>query len=266
VTPSMRRLHLFEIEDQSWCPPLLRDALTGILEHHLRTRNVYGPIVPRLKAALEATRSAEVLDLCSGSGGPWMGLLQQLGADIPIRVRLTDKFPNTEVNAKHSSGANGRIVVEERSIDATDVPSDLRGFRTLFTALHHFRPPEARAIIEDACRKRVGIGVFEHTERSREGFREFSLAPIGAAMLVPALRPFRWPWLPLTYLLPLIPFMALIDGLVSCVRTYSTTELGDLVKPLERYGYTWEIGQDRPLHGSVPITYLIGYPTSKTSA
>jgi hypothetical protein len=261
----MRRLHLFEIEDQSWCPSVLRDALTGILEHHLRTRNVYSPILPRLKAALVATGATEILDLCSGGGGPWMGLLPQLGADMPIRVRLTDKFPNTNANAKHSGGASDRIILEQRSVDAMDVPADLNGFRTLFTALHHFRPAEATAILEDACRKGVGIGVFEHTERSRIAYREFALAPIGAAIIVPGLRPFRWPWLPLTYVLPLIPFMAVFDGLVSCVRTYTASEMRQLVKPLERYGYTWEIGQERPRHGSVPVTYLIGYPPSRSS-
>jgi hypothetical protein len=40
------------------------------------------------------------------------------------------------------------------------------GIRTMFTALHHFRPPQARGILEDAARKGSGIAVFEPLSRS----------------------------------------------------------------------------------------------------
>src|SRR2546422_6427005 len=46
-------------------------------------------------------------------------------------------------------------------VDATQVPGDLHGFRTIFTAFHHFRPAQARAVVADAVAKGEGIGVFE---------------------------------------------------------------------------------------------------------
>src|SRR5207302_10114995 len=132
--PRMSRMHLLEIEDQPWCPSVLRDAATGLLELILRVGNYYAAILPRLANALRATQATEVLDLCSGGGGPWLGLLPQLRADAPVRVILTDKYPNTSGTARVSQESDGRIVIEPRSVDATAVPSDLSGFRTLFTS------------------------------------------------------------------------------------------------------------------------------------
>jgi len=39
------------------------------------------------------------------------------------------------------------------------VPDELTGFRTIFSAFHHFRPEEARAVVADAAHQRQGIAV-----------------------------------------------------------------------------------------------------------
>ena len=45
----MRRLHLLEIEDQPWCPAVLRDAATDYLEFMIRLGNAYAPVAPLLR-------------------------------------------------------------------------------------------------------------------------------------------------------------------------------------------------------------------------
>ena len=80
----MPRMHLLEIGDQAWCPKPFRDAATDLLEFFLRIGNYHAPIVPRLKAALEKTGEREIVDLCSGGGGPWLTLLSEFGDRSPI--------------------------------------------------------------------------------------------------------------------------------------------------------------------------------------
>ncbi|MGH7754464.1 MAG: class I SAM-dependent methyltransferase, partial [Gemmatimonadales bacterium] len=70
----MKRLHLFEIHDQPWCPASLRDTLTDFIAFLTRVAGLYDPVVPRLKRALERSGAGRVVDLCSGSGGPWRDL------------------------------------------------------------------------------------------------------------------------------------------------------------------------------------------------
>src|SRR5437867_274577 len=135
----MARLHLFEIHDQPWCPPSLRDALTDFLGFALRLGGSYAPIAPQLRAAVARAGAARIVDLCSGAGGPWPALRR----DVSVPILLTDKYPNRQTRT-------GTLPFHPEPVDATAVPADLGGFRTLFTSFHHFRPDEARAILANA--------------------------------------------------------------------------------------------------------------------
>ena len=87
----MRRLHLIEIEDQPWCPKLIRDAATDYLQHVIHVANTYGRITPHLIAALKHTASEQIVDLCSGGGGPWLRLKEEFNRQqIPAEICLTD--------------------------------------------------------------------------------------------------------------------------------------------------------------------------------
>ena len=70
----MRRYELFEIHDHPWCPTLLRDLFTEALQAIWNRTNSYHPIAPLLTEALTQTHSTQILDLCSGAGGPWFRL------------------------------------------------------------------------------------------------------------------------------------------------------------------------------------------------
>jgi hypothetical protein len=63
--------------------------------------------------------------------------------------------------------------------------------------------------------------------------------------------------------LPIIPLVLLFDGLVSCLRTYQPRELRELIGGLAAPEYRWETGEQAGTFGSLPITYLIGYPRGR---
>ncbi len=258
----MDRLHLFEIEDQPWCPRFLRDAGTEYLEFMETRTGGYRPIVARLAGALAATGRREVVDLCSGGGGPWLDLLpvvsRELGA--PLRVHLTDRYPNPRAFDRAERESKGAIRFEREPVDALDVPKQLDGFRTLFSSFHHFRPEQARALLADAVRRRSGIAVFEATERSLVSFVSILFAPLLALLVTPFIRPFRWSRLLFTYPIPLIPLLILFDGVVSCLRSYSPRELRALTGGLEGRDYRFEIGVEKAPLVPVGVTYLIGIP------
>ena len=257
----MKRLHLVEIEDQDWCPPAVRDAATDYLQWALATSKPYRATIPILVTALKRTGTRRILDLCSGAGGPWLWLhpaLAEMGIGMP--VCLTDKYPNLEAFGRSSRLTNQTISYHPQPVDATRVPGELCGFRTMFTAFHHFRPEQACAVLADAVRQRQGIGVFEATERGALALLLTLLAPLGVLVVTPFLRPFRWSRLLWTYLIPLVPVVTLFDGLVSCLRTYTVRELRELTERLDANDYHWEIGTVKGKTTPIPITYLIGVP------
>jgi hypothetical protein len=225
---AMRRIHFVELHEQSWFPAMLRNEITDALQHGSGVLGVYSSIFVMLQRALDVTRSSSIVDLCSGSGGPWLDLSRKLRGDMPHRIWLTDKFPNLRTFENIKAASVNGINVRRNSVDATNVPSELEGFRTLFSSFHHFSPSQARAVLQNAVDARQGIGVFEITSRTAAGLAMMLLWFLTPFVFTPFIRPFRWTRFLYTYLLPIIPLVLLFDGLVSCLRTYRTWELSEL--------------------------------------
>jgi hypothetical protein len=243
----MGRLHLVELHDLAWCPRSLRDALTDFLAFTLNLGHTYAPAGPMLRQAVRRTGATRVVDLCSGAGGPW----SRLGGEVGVPVVLTDLFPHRGAALYHVP------------VDARAVPPGLKGFRTLFTSFHHFRPAEARAILADAVRARQGIAIFEAARRRPFDIALIALTWLGVLVAVPFVHPFRWSRLCWTYLPPVLPLVGTFDGVVSCLRWYSPAELRALVQDFDEY--SWDIGTTRDRRSPLHMTYLIGVPKGVAS-
>jgi hypothetical protein len=253
-------MQLIEIADQNWCPSVLRDALTQFLQLSTQRGKYYGAILQRLKQALIQARSQRVVDLCSGSGGPWISMQEEIQDTEVTEIVLTDLRPNIQAVASQTAE---RIIYRSEPVDARDVPPGLTGFRTLFTSFHHFSPHNAAAILKNAVQANQGIGIFEMTERRLSVIlRVLITTPLIAIFLIPFCRPFRLGYLFWTYIVPIIPLLIAFDGTISCFRTYTVEELGDMINQLRAPGYEWNIGREKSEdhHGPFTITYCIGIP------
>jgi hypothetical protein len=257
----MRRLELIELHDHPWFPGLLRDLMTDALQELWRFGNTYRCILARLEARVAEAAGdgpTEILDLCSGGGGPWPSMAPAFAGSSGVTIRLTDKYPNLKAFRGFASEAGARLDFVAQPVDATAVPAGLRGFRTIFSTFHHFGPSQARRVLASAVAAGRGIGVFEVARRSPRTLVVLGLAPLLVLFLTPRVRPFRWSRLVFTYLLPAVPFVIGFDGLVSCLRAYSLEELKEMVGGLESQEYRWEVGEER--RGVLAVTYLIGCP------
>ena len=259
----MRRMHLIEIHEQPWCPASLRDALTDYLQFAIESGNPYGAIVERLRQSVLHARATRIIDLCSGGGGPWRRMHREFAStNFPIEVCLTDKYPNLAAFRLAQTESGGKLSSSSESINADSVPRELKGFRTFFSSFHHFKPEDARAILNDAAQQRQGVGVFEATARQPLAILLMFLTPLIVLLVTPLIRPFRWSRLFWTYVLPLVPLIVLWDGVVSCLRTYSPAELRELTNGLGDGDYIWESGEEKSPRSPIPVTYLIGYPSA----
>ncbi len=257
----MRRIQFIELHEQPWFPSPLRNEITDALQCGSEVLKAYAPISTLLQHALDATRSRSIVDVCSGSGGPWLDLSQKLRGDTAAyRILLTDKFPNLAAFENVKAASASGIDFHRSPVDATKVPPELNGFRTMFSSFHHFPPAQARSILQNAVDAKQGIGIFEVTSRTASAVAMMFLWFLTPFLFTPSIRPFRWSNLLYTYVLPIIPLVLLFDGLVSCLRTYQPRELRDLVNGLAASEYRWEIGEQSGTMRGLPITYLIGYP------
>jgi len=262
---NLKRIHLFEFTDLSRYPDLFRRFQTDYLQFVASLGSGHKYLIPLFKRAMQSTYTNEIVDLCSGGIGPWVHLAEQIEqAGIPIHVTLTDKFPNQESIHKLAVTHPLRIKYLAESVDAMNVPESLKGMRTLFEGFHHFKPEQAKLILQDAVNKKTAIGIFEASLKPPLGFILLLLSPLititSYFFMTPFIKPRTFPRFFWTYLIPVVPLATSWDGIVSLLRTYSPKELKELTHSCTSSGYTWDVGYAPTGTPVFSFTYLVGYP------
>ena len=255
------RLHLFEIEDQPWCPAIVRDLATDYLHFVQTTVSLHRTITPFIREALDASGATHIIDLCAGGSGPLPAVIAELGkSGINASATLTDLFPNITAFERVADASNGTIGYVRTPVDARAVPRNLTGLRTLFNGFHHFKPEAARAILLDAANAGQPIAIFEASRRTfKTILPAIVLLPLFVWIATPFMRPFLWKRLLFTYLLPCVPLICLWDGVVSQLRAYTAEELTELGAPAAHKMY-WRSGYTPMVTSPGLLTYLVGWP------
>lgn len=258
----MRRYHLVEFEDYPWFPAAVRDGITDYLRFFLNTFDIYRPVVPVIKDTLDKCGTNQIIEIAAGGGGSIENILSHLDkiSDGKTNVVLTDYFPNHKAFKLLKERNNGRFSFVTKPVDAANVPPDLKGLRTLFSAFHHFNANTAKAVLHDAVEKNSPIGVFDGAERKFKYIAGVIVSTLLFIFLIPLFtKPVKLSRFFYTYIIPLIPLFALFDGIVSMLRMYTPEELLKLAKDTDSEKFVWKSGKLKNRFGTY-ITYLIGYP------
>ncbi|MBK6902858.1 MAG: hypothetical protein IPH04_08615 [Saprospirales bacterium] len=254
----MKRIHALEWEDLRWFPSSWRDYGTDYLRFIATKFDIYKPLLDIIRDSLDKSAGPEWVDCASGGGSGLINLARALQVEKPdLKITLTDFYPNIKAFERTQQALPTVFNYENNSVDARDLPKNLQGkFRTIFGAFHHFRPNDARAILQDAVNSNSPIAIFEPVGRNFGSWVSMIFVPLNVLLFTPFIRPVRWNVLPFIYLLPIIPLYILWDGIASILRTYSEKELRELVASVNNSdAFVWEIGKTK---GPMPIHYLVG--------
>ncbi|WP_232834895.1 DUF2798 domain-containing protein [Pleomorphovibrio marinus] len=257
----MKRIQLFEFEDQIWFPIFLRNKMTlylVALHSLIRTARQLENLVDR---GLQFVSKPQIVDLGSGAGGPIVEVFLKLKTRFPkLNLMLTDFHPNTEFLDKFN--AQEDITYGRVPTDAT-LKIHHSGLRTMISCFHHFPPDAARNILLNAQEEEQPILIFEISDNSFPKWlwwTAFPVAFVGVFFITPKVRPFTWQQFLFTYLIPLLPLFIAWDGAVSNARTYTIEDLKSLIDSLPKSSYQWETGKLSGKGGNK--IYLLGYPSS----
>lgn len=255
----MARIHLFEFEDLEWFPGFLRNYGTDFLQFLANKTKMWKPVVPILQKALKKAGSHRMIDLASGGGGGLLWLNETLKESDPeLHITLTDYYPNLDAFAYTKAQADNFDYIEQ-SVNALKVPENLKGVRTQFLSLHHFKPADARAILQNAVDAKSPIAIFEGQERSLPSILAMIFSPITVLLTTPFIRPFKPGRIIFTYLIPIVPLFVMWDGIVSSLRTYSVREMEELIDGVQgKDSFDWEV--KRVKSGPGVVLYLLGLP------
>ena len=253
----MSRLHLFEFEDLDWFPGFLRNYGTDFLQFLSNKTKMWKPAIPLIEEALKNDGTNQIIDLASGGGGGFIYLNEELKKNTPdLKVLLTDYYPNISA-FEYTKKQADNFEYLDTSVDARNVPSKLKGLRTQFLSLHHFKRNDAIKILQNAVDSDSSIAIFEAQERSVASIVAMIFSPITVLLVTPFIRPFKIGRILFTYIIPIVPLFVLWDGVVSSLRTYSLNEMQEMIDALENNtSYQWKMG--RLKSGPGIVLYLVG--------
>lgn len=243
----MKRIHLFEFEDLQWFPSFIRNYGTDFLQFVSNQFNFYEGISPIVIKGVKKSRTNQIIDLASGGGGGWKKLSKYLKMEIPdLTIILTDFYPNIEAFKKTVQAHPDVFEFRTEPVNALNVPKTLKGLRTQFLSFHHFKPVDAKRILQNAVDSQVPIALFEAQERDFQHLIKNMFSPLMVLLTTPFIRPFRWGRIIFTYFIPIVPLFVLWDGVISVLRTYTVEEMKAMTKTLEDSNkYIWEIGKSK---------------------
>lgn len=229
--------------------------MTDFLQFLSNKAKIYKPVVHLLAEKIKESGNDGIVDLASGGGGGLLWLNTELKKEIPnLKITLTDFYPNIPAFVQ-TQKQDSNFGYETTSVDARNVPQHLDGFRTQFLSFHHFKPDDAKKILQNAVDSRSAIGIFEAQERSFASIIAMILSPISVLLTTPFIRPFKFGRIVFTYLIPIVPILILWDGVVSSLRTYSVAEMRGLISQLDgKESFDWSVNREKN------ILYLIGLP------
>ncbi|KAL9104333.1 MAG: hypothetical protein Q9163_000724 [Psora crenata] len=279
------RLHLFEINDQSWFPPTLREYVQAVLTFFWKLR---APILQPASPATLVSRTLQrvlgshlqdytFVDFCAGAGGPTPSIERQINkhlrqttqkrgtlrhgqlngdastneqAEEPTAVDfiLTDIHPHLPA-WKRASERSARMKYVPVPVDAAQAPQDLlqlagisspgdplerprpdqKLFRLFSLAFHHFDDELAVRILQNTLATSSGFAIFELQGRDLGNL--FTVLLLGPFLWVGSWYWFwgNWDHLFWTYCVPLVPFVVVYDGIISCLRTRTEREVMMLI-------------------------------------
>jgi hypothetical protein len=242
----LRRRQLFEFNDSPWAPVALRETIVEALSRTLAWGRMLQGLVEPFREFVERAGASEVLDLCSGAGGPaaiLAGELARAGV-APPRFLMTDLHPHPDAWARLRQAHPGVIDFVAEPVDATRIPPGLGAgrARVIINALHHFPPGLAGEILRGACEGSPGVFIAEGFERNPLRLASLALAGIPALYANPVLAPRHGVQKALlTWLTPAALAASAWDGVVSTLRVYGEDELRAMVAPLGE-AFTWRYG------------------------
>jgi hypothetical protein len=259
----MKRIHLFEFEDQPWFPRWIRICMTRYIMAFHKLLGTAPSLATLVRKAIPFMSYNRILDLCSGSAGPMIEVVSILNKENnqDIHLTLSDRYPDTKAIAAISKMEDPNFSYMKEPINAAKVEEKGFGLWTLVCSLHHMKPATARNILQNAQQKGQPILIYEISDNSAPIVLWWLAIPIAFLMvffITPFVRPITWQQIVFTYLKPILPLLIAWDGAISNARTYTLSDLKELISGLEIPSYGWEMGEVAGRGGKK--LYLFGFP------
>ena len=201
-----------------------------------------------------------------GQNGHLNGEVDEAEEVAGIDFILTDIHPHLSAWSSASKCSDNMRFVPS-SVDAANAPRNLlalagtpsygntiskdrrkKVFRLFSLAFHHFDDPLAVQILRNTLETSDGFAIFELQARDADSL--FTILMMWPLLLAGSWYWFwgQWTHLFYTYVIPVVPFVIVFDGLVSCLRTRRDGEVMDLIRATGKSVDGWRFERGSVMH------------------
>jgi len=264
----MKRVQLFEFEDFSWFPDILRNSMTNLIIVLHKMMKIDKANAKLVGDILKKQNLNSIVDLGSGSGGTMPLVLDSILEENPdVTLTMTDLYPNPQAIKRFNNDGNNSIKYHEQPVDATNIASAPKGLKTMMNCFHHMRPEQAKSILTSAEVSGEPLLIYEMAENKMPIVLWWLFLPISLCILMvmslfmtPFVKPLSWKQIVLTYIIPVIPVFYAWDGQASMPRLYAMKDIDELLQDSNSENYKWEKGIAFDADGKKKGTYVLGLP------
>ncbi|KAK4072765.1 uncharacterized protein Triagg1_5810 [Trichoderma aggressivum f. europaeum] len=262
IFPSKRPLTL----NSSRFPPFLRSHVQDALTLAWNSNTPLQPESPAHIAASTLIRQLDnslssytFIDFCAGGGGPIPAIQQAINSHLssldepPVDFILTDLHPNVAAWQKIAN-EYPQITFESRPVNASNASSILWNakignnvMRLFNLSFHHFDDTLARGILKDTVDTGHGFAIFELQDRSFASVISVLMFGVAAIAMAPfvALKRRSLSIFIFSCIIPVLPFVLVFDGIVSCLRMRTPGEVETLLRGCGVDTSLWEMQSGR---------------------
>ena len=266
----MKRLELFEFEDYSWLPSLIRNGVTNLIQV-LHTISGSPELISEILLKIRREYDfKQIVDLGSGSGGPMIDTIKLMNKDNEVKklsLLLSDLHPNPTAIEKIKNSNNPLISYHPEPINATDLKDTPAGLKTMIASFHHMNPAKAREILHSAKKNKQAIFIYEIRQNNIPTLLWWIALPLSLVILfimawimTPFVKGLGWKQIIFTYLIPIIPLVYAWDGQASLMRTYTFKDIESMIDDFDEDQYKWSIDAAEKSNGKKQGYFIKGIP------
>lgn len=189
-------------------------------------------------------------------------VLTDIHPHIPAWQAACAQSPNLHYVSSSVDAGNAPQNILELAGIPTSQAQDKKIFRLFSLAFHHLDDDTAAKVLENTLATSSGFAILELQDRTVESI--LTILSIGPLMWLGSWYWFWGDWTHLfwTYIIPVLPFVLVFDGLVSSLRTRNEMEIFRLMKGkvegTDGKGWRFESGKRQHTVGIGEMGYFIG--------
>ncbi|MEC9281578.1 MAG: class I SAM-dependent methyltransferase [Bdellovibrionota bacterium] len=230
------RVNSFEFGDLQAVPAFYHQFLREFMSKIYLVFGIHKLWRTEITEFVKRQGSQSIHDPCAGSGYVNQLIFESLDEKLNAKFYLSDLMTDESPEFAKQINALGfeNLKFAEKSIDLLKIEASNQMPKMFVNSFHHFDRDHVKEILKNTLGQGKELLVLEYCRKTPDSLMSMLFGGVFSLLFFPFVveKKFVLPSFIFTYLIPVIPFMLVWDGVVSCLRTHSSSSLEEILVDL----------------------------------